>query len=150
MTPEVWQAITAIIGTIGAVTSSIAVALITRQRGEVKRSADAAEAARDEATAAKTNTAPISNGFARRMTETLAELSQRSKAHEQRLTWLTDALGQHLTMHGAVSVIRTSGRMPMPSKWWPPDAVEEGVESGYGDLTPPGDGQDDPWGTSAG
>lgn len=136
MTPEAWQAVTAIIGTIGAVTSAVAVALITRQRGEVKRSADAAEAARDEATAAKTNTAPMSNGFAKRTTESLAELRRSSRAHEARLTWLTDALGQHLTMHGAVEVVRSGGRTPMPSAWWPPDA-EEGVEYGEGDLTPP-------------
>jgi hypothetical protein len=101
MVPEAWQAVSAIIGTIGAATSAVAVALITSQRGQVKRGADAAEAARDEASAAKTNTEPISNGFARRTTETLAELSRRSEAHEARLTWLTDALGQHLTMHGA-------------------------------------------------
>lgn len=103
MTPEAWQAISAIVGTFGAATSAVAVALITSQRGQVRRSADAAEAARDEASAAKTNTVPISDGFARRTTETLAELSRRSEAHEARLTWLTDALGQHLTMHGATA-----------------------------------------------
>ena len=132
MTPEAWHSVSAIIGTIGAVTSAVAVALITGQRGEVKRSAVAAEAARDEATAAKTNTAPMSNGFARRTTATLDELARRSRAHEQRLTWLTDALGQHLTVHGAVDIIRTKGRPPFPSRWWPPDP-EEGIETGYGD-----------------
>lgn len=149
MTPEAWQAVTAIIGTIGAVTSAVAVALITRQRGEVKRSADAAEAARDEATAANSNTVPISNGFAKNTTESLAVLRKASLAHEARLTWLTDALGQHLTMHGAVEVIRKHGRVPMPSAWWPPDA-EKGAGAGEGDLTSPGDRRGDPWDISAG
>jgi len=141
MTPEAWQAISAIVGTIGAVTSAVAVALITGQRGQVKRSADAAEAARDEATAAKDNTAPISNGFARRTTEVLASLDRRSKAHEARLTWLTDALGQHLTMHGAAEILRSNGRAPMPSHWWPQaDDANEAALFGFGDLTPPDEG----------
>lgn len=137
MTPEAWQAISAIIGTVGTVTSAVAVALITSQRRQVKRGADAAEAARDEATAAKDNTAPISNGFARKTTETLAALDRHSKAHEARLTWLTDALGQHLTMHGAAEVLRSNGRTPMPSHWWPDDR-------------PDGDDRGDRWGISAG
>jgi len=141
MTPEAWQAISAIISTIGAATSAVAVALITSQRGQVKRSADAAEAARDEATAAKDNTAPISNGFARKTTETLAILDRRSKAHEARLTWLTDALGQHLTMHGAAEILRSNGRVPEPSHWWPPDE-DESILFGFGDLTPPDNGLD--------
>lgn len=149
MTPEAWQTVTAIITTFGAVTSAIAVALITGQRGEVKRSADAAEAARDEATVANSNTASISNGFARNTTESLAALRRASIAHEARLAWLTDALGQHLTMHGAVEIIRRHDRAPIPSAWWPPD-VEGDVRVGEGDLTPPSDPRDDPGDTSAG
>jgi hypothetical protein len=99
MTPEAWQAISAIVGTVGAVTSAVAVALITSQRGQVKRSADAAEAARDEATAAKANTEPISNGFADSMVQSFAELTKRSKRHEQQLAALTDSLGRHLVEH---------------------------------------------------
>jgi hypothetical protein len=154
MTPEAWQAISAIVGTVGAVTSAVAVALITSQRGQVKRSADAAEAARDEATAAKDNTAPISNGFARKTTETLASLDRRSRAHEARLTWLTDALGQHLTMHGAADVLRRNGRTPMPSQWWPQtDDANDAALFGFGDApSPPGADYvgDDHWGISPG
>ena len=118
MTPEAWQVVTDVITTIGAVTSAVAVALITRQRGEVRRGAAAAEAARDEATT-------VNNGFAKNTAETLAVLDRRSRANEARLAWVTDALGQHLTMHGAVKAIHEHGRAPTPSQWWPPDDDDE-------------------------
>jgi hypothetical protein len=144
MTPEAWQAISAIIGTIGTVTSAVAVALITSQRRQVKRGADAAVAARNEATAARDNTVPISNGFAHRTTETLATLDRRSRANEARLVWVTDALGQHLTMHGAADVLRSGGRAQVPSRWWPPN-VDESTLFDFGDLTqPPGDDEQQP------
>lgn len=121
MSPEAWQAIAAIVGTLGAVTSAIAVAMISKTKGEARRSADAAEQARD-------NTVPISNGFARSTTATLDELARRSRAHDARLTWLTDALGQHLTVHHHAD----GRRVP---RWTPPDG-EEPIMFGYGDLSP--------------
>jgi hypothetical protein len=120
VSPEAWQAVAAIVGTLGAVTSAIAVALIGTTRAEAKRATTAAEAARD-------NTVPISNGFARSTTATLDELARRSRAHEARLTWLTDALGQHLTVHH-----HTGGRVP---RWTPPDG-DGSIMFGYGDLSP--------------
>lgn len=158
MEPEAWQAIAAIAGTVGATVSAIAVAMISRTKTEARKATEAARQARD-------NTKPISNGYARKTTAALEELARRSRAHEARLTWLTDALGQHLTLHHVDDSAARRDRQPprqpprqrqgQPGAWWPPDA-DAGVLFGFGDLTADdeaegGDGTDgDDWGISAG
>jgi hypothetical protein len=117
--PEAWQALATIVGTIGTATSAVAVAMISRTKAEARKATEAAEQARD-------NSAPTANGFARRTTAALEELARRSRAHEQRLTWMTDALGQHLTVHHGQPVRRHA--------WPPQDPDGDDVLFGFGDL----------------
>jgi hypothetical protein len=146
VTPEAWQALAAIVGTVGTATSAIAVAMLTRTRRDAKRGAEAAESA-------AANTEPISDGFAKRTTETLADLGRRSRAHEARLTWITDALGQHLTLHHADDLRRNGMRAAPPSSWWPPGGEEAAdMLFGFGDLSPDDEDRADEgrWGSSHG
>lgn len=94
MSAEVLQAVTAIVGTVCALISAISVALIQRTRNDARTGREAAEAARD-------NTVPISNGFARQTSETLAELVRWTKTAEIRLEWVTTQIARHLAAHAA-------------------------------------------------
>lgn len=92
MTPEAWQAISAIVASVGAVVSAIGVAIISRTKSEARQGREAAEQARD-------NTVPISNGFARTTSTQLATLVTASSRHDQTLEWVTTTLGRHLAAH---------------------------------------------------
>lgn len=94
MTPDAWQAISAIVGVLGTAASTIAVAMITRTRRDARRGAEAAETA-------ASNTEAVSNGFTRTMVEALADISTQQKRQEATISALIDTLGQHLVAHGA-------------------------------------------------
>lgn len=102
MTPEAWQAISAIVGVLGTTTSAITVAMITRTRRDARRGAEAAETA-------ASNTESVSNGFTGTMMEKLGEISLRQKRQDAKIEAIMDTLGQHLIAHN-VPIIAENNR----------------------------------------
>ena len=103
LSPEAWSAVAAIVGSISAALSAVAIARTNATKSDVGKASRQAAAANDAAIEARDLSRPTGNGYAdesraawKRIEKQLADLSQRQIRTN---AWLTKHLADHARAH---------------------------------------------------
>ena len=113
MSPAAWQAISAVVATVGTVIGSVAVAMIGSVHRTARQARDSSRQARDNSRQARDNTSGLDvdadGDGGRTLAEILAELQRRSRHTDRTVQAMMDTLGRHLVEHERADEIDPEG-----------------------------------------